>query len=1367
MIEGLEESAVEESDTMERLAEAMSMMMQQQGEQMTAIMEQQGRRMEQQERVQAEQAAQMKRLLDMVTNPRDGDRPPVKQEYKLKMPKYSDGEDIETYLKQFEGNMKFGKVDEAEWVKYLITVLAGKASEALRGVEFETISYADVKERLLRYFNISPSSQREKLRRYRWSEKESPGEYCQQKKVLIARWLRPDEGVPQMLEKVLIDSAIETMETTAQKWIRERDPQMEEELLKAMRLYLECGHRGPNRHYQERRSTSYQGQPRRHGNTARTTSSTQQTSTETTKKADKKTVTCYKCHKLGHFARECPEKAFLNEETISRGDRLRCKGTINQGREVEMWLDTGCSRTTVRSDLVPQQDLKKTRCRTRTASGELVDNPLADVELEVQGTKYRVEAAVSNNLPVSVLIGRDVPVDEMVAERMPLETLARCMQKIICREGETTEEETAFAVQTRNQRRQEMEAEEQRVAEEEAEQTKARPLSLTEDESDESEEEEEDPQDGEQENGVQGTTESEESLEGPAFNFDAELFGATRPNRSKLTRTQRKEQAEQRLNVQGSRSTTLREEQEKDAEIQNWRSAEAPDRLRTKNGLLYRVWTPRDGTRQTMEQLVLLKSYRGKVLEMAHNLPMSGHLGREKTTQRLLKRFYWPTLFADVRSYCRSCPECQMSSKRGRNRASLLPLPVIEEPFSRIAMDVVGPLPKTGQGHRYILVVCDYATRYPEAFLLRKFTATAVAEQLIEFFSRHGVPREVLTDQGTNFTASLLKELYERLGVKPIKTTPYHPQTDGLVERFNQTLKQMLKKFVEEEGKNWNKLLPYVLFAYREVPQATTGFSPFELVYGRDVRGPLDVLKDGLTQDSVEGDDIVSYVNRVYERLQAAKDIVQDNLRRTQAKQKAWYDQRAREVTFEKGDQVLVMLPTRTEKLLTKWRGPYTVVEKVGKVNYAVEMPDAPRKRKLFHVNMLKHWLPREDTLYHEESEDPEEDLDVEWRNGNSSATLVVGAKLSPRQRQQIRQLLKEHPELVKDKPGRTSILEHTIPLTSTKPIRQRPYRIPAAYRKEVEKEIEEMLEHGVIEPTTSPWASPMVVVHKKDGSAQICVDYRQLNSITDMDAYPLPRMEDILDAIGTSQYITTLDLAKGYWQVPVMEPDRDKTAFVSPLGLFRFTTMPFGLCGAPATFQRAMDSVLRGKGEFARAYLDDIAIFSNSWEEHLQHLETVFECLETAGFTVKLKKCQLGMSECLYLGHRIGGGVVKPEADKIEAVRNYPRPTTKKDVRAFLGLAGYYRRFIPNFAGRAKPLTDLTSKRCPDRVEWTAACQSTFEELKNALISTPVLHNPDFKRPFVLQTDASNIALGAVLAQIDDSGEEHPISYWSRKLLP
>ena len=190
----------------------------------------------------------------------------------------------------------------------------------------------------------------------------------------------------------------------------------------------------------------------------------------------------------------------------------------------------------------------------------------------------------------------------------------------------------------------------------------------------------------------------------------------------------------------------------------------------------------------------------------------------------------------------------------------MIPLPVISEPFQRVAMDIVGPLPKSRSGNRYILVMCDYATRYPEAVPLKSIDAENIAEELVKIFSRVGLPREILTDQGSNFTSQLLREMYRMLHISPIRSSPYYPQTDGLVERFNQTLKAMIRRTAVSEGNDWDKLIPYLLFAYREVPQASTGFSPFELLYGRSVRGPLDVVRELWESSSRSTESVVSHI---------------------------------------------------------------------------------------------------------------------------------------------------------------------------------------------------------------------------------------------------------------------------------------------------------------------------------------------------------------------------------------------------------------------------------------------------------------------------------------------------------------------------
>ena len=280
-------------------------------------------------------------------------------------------------------------------------------------------------------------------------------------------------------------------------------------------------------------------------------------------------------------------------------------------------------------------------------------------------------------------------------------------------------------------------------------------------------------------------------------------------------------------------------------------------------------------------------------------------------------------------------------------------------------------------------------------------------------------------------------------------------------------------------------------------------------------------------------------------------------------------------------------------------------------------------------------------------------------------------------------------------------------------------------------------------------------------------MDYRALNRVADFDAYPMPRVDAILDKVSSAKYISTIDLTWGYWQIPLEEDSRRKSAFVTEFGLYEFKTMPFGLHGAPATFQRLMDRVLRGAEEFSDAFLDDIAVFSDTWEEHIQHLREVFTRLRAAGLTAKPKKIHLGMRQTTVLGYIVGNGVKTPEPDKTEAIAKFSQPRSKSDVRSFLGLTGYYRSFVPDYATISAPLSDTTKKSMPSTVNWSSECDRAFIRLKEILCSDPVLQAPNFDKVFILQTDASEEGLGAVLSQADRKGQERPVAYISRKLLP
>uniref|UniRef100_A0A8C5LTZ1 Gypsy retrotransposon integrase-like protein 1 n=1 Tax=Leptobrachium leishanense TaxID=445787 RepID=A0A8C5LTZ1_9ANUR len=307
--------------------------------------------------------------------------------------------------------------------------------------------------------------------------------------------------------------------------------------------------------------------------------------------------------------------------------------------------------------------------------------------------------------------------------------------------------------------------------------------------------------------------------------------------------------------------------------------------------MLYRVYKKNN---EIIEQLVVPKPYKKVVLELAHGHLLGGHLGTEKTTERVLQRFYWPGVQKDIENYCKSCPVCQMSAPLPHFRSPLVPLPIIEVPFERIAMDLVGPLPKSARGHQYILVIMDYATRYPEAIPLRQTSAKNIAKELLQVFSRVGIPKDLLTDQGTPFMSRVTKELCKLFKVTHLRTSVYHPQTDGLVERFNKTLKSMLKKVVDKDGKNWDYLLPYLMFAIREVPQSSTGYSPFELLYGRHPRGLLDIAKETWEGEKTPHKSIIEHISQMQDRITVVMPIVKEHLAQSQAAQQRIYNRDAR-----------------------------------------------------------------------------------------------------------------------------------------------------------------------------------------------------------------------------------------------------------------------------------------------------------------------------------------------------------------------------------------------------------------------------------------------------------------------------------------
>jgi hypothetical protein len=347
---------------------------------------------------------------------------------------------------------------------------------------------------------------------------------------------------------------------------------------------------------------------------------------------------------------------------------------------------------------------------------------------------------------------------------------------------------------------------------------------------------------------------------------------------------------------------------------------------------------------------------------------------------------------------------------------------------------------------------------------------------------------------------------------------------------------------------------------------------------------------------------------------------------------------------------------------------------------------------------------------------------------------------------------------------GRTNIVTHHIDTGNAREIKQHYYRTSPKHESFIKEEIERLKRQGLIVPSHSPWTSPALVVGKANGKMRLVIDYRQLNKVTKPDAYPLPKISDMLDALAHSKYFSTLDLTSGFWQVAMHAVDQEKTAFSTKFGTYEFTVMPFGLMNAPATFQRLMDNVFYDvTWKFVLVYMDDIIIYSKSLEDHCAHLEQVLQLLIKAGLKLNPDKCDFFRKQILFLGHLVSEEGIEPNPTLVEKIKECPPPISKRKVRSFLGLASYYRRFIKNFSKIAKPLYELTKQNINFR--WSEDCQKAFEHLRTCLTTKPIVIYPDFSKPFILHTDASDFAIGAVLAQLDDIKKEHVVAYASRVL--
>ena len=789
-----------------------------------------------------------------------------------------------------------------------------------------------------------------------------------------------------------------------------------------------------------------------------------------------------------------------------------------------------------------------------------------------------------------------------------------------------------------------------------------------------------------------------------------------------------------------------------DPTLERWRSlAEKGEKgFVWKEGLLYQSTTTH--VLDSVFLMVLPKSFRVKVMNLAHE--KLSHMGARRVQSLLRQRFTWPGMGQDIIQYCRSCPTCQICAKSPARKVPMMERVVMSEPFESMAFDIVGRLPKGKGGYRFLLTAVCMSSRWPEAIPLKSITAKAVALGMVDMFSRTGIPLQLVTDQGAQFVGSVVTQLCNNLNIEKIQTTPYHPEGNGVVERMHGTLGAMLTK-AASEGLDWVGQVPFALFALRAAPNRDTSFSPFELVYGRQVRTPLDIIHQGWAQIEFEKLDTSEWAEWLVERLQHWHSVMRERGEIASRVRKKGFDRKSVDRKLEEGDLVLCRVPGMIHKLEEAWHGPYSVVEKLNRVDYRIDVGKG--RQKVLHINNMKKYQVREEDVMRLAvvAEDFSEDEDIGIR---------MNGKCQDFDGEQVNVLKGEFPEVFSDLPGRTEVCSLVIKTGEAPPIASVPYRIPDRMKEGVRQEIEKLVEMGVATPSHSPWASPIVPVPKPDGSIRLCVDYRKLNSTTVADPYYMTTLEEILERVGESRCLSKLDLSKGFYQIGIEEESKEKTAFITPFGKFSFNRMPFGLRNAPAIFQRTMEVVLRECYDCSAPYIDDIVVFSMSGAEHVDHLRRVLGALRESGLTIKMDKCEFGKTQLEYLGHLIGNGELAVPRHRATAMAEFKLPRTKKQLRSFLGAALYYRRFIKDFARFSSQLSPDTSKFAPGVVVWDGGKLEAFNHLKVCLVNVCVLTIPSQEDCFVLHSDASGAGIGATL-NVVRGGIEKAVAYFSRQL--
>lgn len=1278
---------------------------------------------------------------------------------------------IHVYLDHFERTMTIHEVDKAKWTKALAGVLTGKALDTFSKLRVEDLAiYDNVKRALLDRYQITPEHFRKSFREIKREGKETFFELAHRLRNMCEKWLETKGALNNpkvILEEILLEQFFNVLSDGLKVWIRDRMPKSLDEASRLADQYVasregvefnrNSSHRNSRTKFSQYSNLVAQKNAQNANQTKeRVGNAGESKITDVANEMRKRDpIKCYNCKEFGHISLNCrkpkvrPEGTnFPNSNSAPAIRNVQNSNFVNEskeeefqghpnlkdsvilvkvgGKEVQGLVDSGASHSFVKPNLIKLENFTGKSIYVRqTFSPEIICLPLATIFVECEIYKGNLEVGVSSHLPYDCLLGCDIK-----------------QKNIDC------DVQVVNHVLTRSQKRKlesnlGMGNPPKKLAKQDAE----NPIKS-----------------------VAQNENKENSFIEPQINDPLSKVTVTPVQISDLSN----------LGVFDATPQVLSSLQRTDSSLGKLftLAREGSDKFIVEQDLLYRQYSNQklDGNAiNDNKQICVPKEFRVKLLNLAHGgTPLAGHFKSSKTAQKLQENFYWPGLQKDVREFCDSCVACQrVGTSRDRKRAPMIEVPIVEEPWSKIFVDLTGPLPETSRGNKMVLSVICAATRYCEAVPLPSGDTQTVVDALIDIFARLGYPREIQTDQGTTFVSRLIEQLWRVTGVKHTVGSVFHPESQGIVERFHGTLKQGLRALgVQFPDLEWDEGLKYVLFAIRTTVNSSTGFSPGELMFGRKFDGPLNLVRGqwecGLFKNEVP----IEYVTNILTKHAAALDSAVETQKEKSAKRKKNYDRKTTLRTFSTGDLVMVLRHDRKNKLDTYWSGPYKILKRYSDVNYAINR--GRDKHQVFHINQLKPFVKRPVHLscfVNNEINEPELPLLFDDDDEISDFTTIVNRvenslQLTENQKREIVGLLSQYEPCFNKNPGKTQLIEHSISLNDDKPFRSKPYLCNPKARQLLKSEIDYLVGQGLLEPCESEYSSPLFIIDRPGKSPRVVCDFKALNSKTKFDTFPVPNADQLIDRLVKAKYITVFDLSKGYFQVPLAKESQKFTCVTSPFGTYQWKVLPQGLSNAPATFMRLVDKLLRGCEDFALGYLDDLCIFSESFEEHIMHLEAVLNRIREANLTIKPSKVQIAEGTVEYLGRRVGAGTVRPQDEKIRCINNFPRPTNKKELRRFLGMVSYYQRHVRMFSELASPLTDMLRKKNSDSLLWNEESSRAFEKLRTCLSENSVLVGPDYSKPFIINCDASKLAVGCILSQLDEEGKERPIAYASKKLL-